>query len=794
VKILIQHQHSATDRHAGELFYNTAKILQKKGLEILAAHTGKERPDHDRQSEIKSVYLPCIDAEKNFLFQHSRQDIKKNLLSLESLVLQEKPDIIHLNNTDNPYIYDFFKKHCPIILTVNDFSNLNRSLLKLLPEYMEVFSSEINCRKERCIPSSKTWKHNPLWTRRSNLKAIKNFDMILTPTPHMKYILKTNGINKDRIEVVTDYMDDSGATETNEDHVLIYSGELVEENGVFHFIRMLKNLKRRFRAAIIGDGPIKTACEDLIIKLNLTNRVHFTGPLNKAERKVFFAQAAVVVIPTLWPAPRCDAGLEAIMSAKPIVTYDSAGIPHLLRDNHNGFMARRGDVEGLALRIDTLVKNRTLIENMGKNGRKIFEEKFTPEQHAQSLLNAYESAIALRKRGYRAKIKKEHPEINNIEHPERLPDEPLPVFNRRLIDFEISNGITEVKSYPEEITISTTTRCNMEPPCVMCERNGRTKDEEYDLDPSALEKIEHIFKHADRIYLHCGGEPLMTPMSFRIIESVQPPTRIIFNTNGALFTEKIIRRVVDSHVVDVISFSLDAATEETYKKIRSANFNRVISNIKALIAYRNEKHRKNPLVLMNFCIFKRNVFEIPDYVKLAHSLGADGLDFSHLNQGFDWQQKREDYTFDYKYESVLNMENPEKHDELVLKAYELGKSLNIPINFNGSPFLSVNNEFKAKARDELAEVIKNNRKCYAPWSRLVMDTDGRMRMCYFHNSEHETIGKIASNSGKPYYIEGKSFSEVWNSREAVSVREEFLKNGIARRCITKNPCIFQNRL
>jgi MoaA/NifB/PqqE/SkfB family radical SAM enzyme len=334
----------------------------------------------------------------------------------------------------------------------------------------------------------------------------------------------------------------------------------------------------------------------------------------------------------------------------------------------------------------------------------------------------------------------------------------------------------------------------------MCERNLKTKEElAYDLDARALEKIKPIFKYADRIYLHCGGEPLMTNRIFEIIESVGPPTKIIFNTNGALFTEKTIKYMVDCNVVDVISFSLDAATKKTYERIRSADFDQVINNIKTLIAYRNERNTGKPLlrplVLLNFCIFKQNIAEVPDYVMLAHNLGTDGIDFSHLNQGFDWQQKRKDYVFDYKNESVLSMDNIEDHDKMIFKAYELSKKYNMPLNFNGNPFIANSNSEKMSIKDEISEVIKHKKVCHAPWNRAVIETDGRVRMCYFHSSNpSEVIGKLKTNSSAPYYFQSDSFDKIWNGKVAVSVRKEFLEKGIADICVTDNPCIFQNRV
>jgi MoaA/NifB/PqqE/SkfB family radical SAM enzyme len=203
-------------------------------------------------------------------------------------------------------------------------------------------------------------------------------------------------------------------------------------------------------------------------------------------------------------------------------------------------------------------------------------------------------------------------------------------------------------------------------------------------------------------------------------------------------------------------------------------------------------------VLFNFCIFKRNIYEVPDYVALAHSLGVDGIDFSHMNEGFDWKQEREGYAFDYKKEHVMNMENKEDHDNQILKAYELGKKYNLPINFNGNPFIGLLNDSKLKIKNEISELIRYKKKCIAPWNRAVIETDGRVRMCYFHDNMYQTIGKFKLAYSRfvtsPYCLQCNAFEEIWNGTEAVSARKEFIDKGIAKRCITRNPCIFQNRI
>lgn len=809
MKILLQNQYDDLLGGVETYFKLIVDTLIEKGHEVIAVYTKSGKKRDIKNKGHKAFYFPNLDLAENIYFSKARnKEIKKDLGLLESIVIKERPGLIHLNNTHYPRQYRILNKYAPIIQTVHDFFNCCNMVLKMLPDGVCDNPLGISCFKNKCISGTSIMELQRFMSKYKNREAMKGFRRLLVTTPYMKEVLICNGFAEDSIQVVPLFVEDWGINTIDRDNknVIIYAGRLAKEKGVIHFIHMLKALSVDFKAFIIGDGSQREECENLVSIMGLSGRVEFTGFLDRNEIKDYFAQASVVVIPSLWPEPFCLVGLEAMSCSRPVVAYDVGGISSWLRDNYNGFLARRGDIPGLAHRVETLLRNQRLADDIGKNGRKLFLERFSRNIHLNNLISAYKIVTSLEKRHfsiefpfltrYEKNILESRPEVYK-NYPKRAANEPLPEYNKRLIEYERENNITVVKSYPEEITISTTTRCNMDPPCVICERNLRTKDLEYDISDSVLKNIKTIFKYADRIYLHCGGEPLMTDKIFDIIESVIPPTKIIFNTNGALFTERTIKYMVDCNVVDVISFSLDAATEETYKRIRSADFNRIINNINALITYRNNKNKGKPLlrplVLLNFCIFKQNIAEVSDYVILAYKLGADGIDFSHLNQGFDWQQERQEYVFDYKKESVLDIGNTEEHDNLILKAYEMSKKYNMPINFNGNPFISEGNNKKIKAKNELSELIRYNKKCNAPWNRVVVETDGRVRMCYFHHSAYETIGKIKGQNSSPYYFEGESFDEIWNGKWAVSVRKEFLKNGIARRCVTKNPCIFQDR-
>jgi glycosyltransferase involved in cell wall biosynthesis/MoaA/NifB/PqqE/SkfB family radical SAM enzyme len=812
MKIILQNQYDNLLGGVETYFQLLVKALLEKGHEVVAVYTFSGKRLAETKGKFKAVYLPGLDLPEEAYYSQTKQgEIKRSLDILEAIVKEEKPDIIHLNNTYYPSQYSLLRRYAPLIQTVHDFFNTCPMLLKMFPNDVCTSPMGAECFRKGCVsPKSimELWRYK---TKYVNREAMKRFDRQLVTTEYMKRMLVSNGFSADKVDVVPLFVEDFGYSAVPSINTVLYVGRLTREKGVLHFLHMLKLLKSNFRAVVAGDGPQRVECEALVSKLGLKNDVTFTGFLNRQQLKEYYLRSSVVVVPSLWPEPFCLVGLEALSYARPVVAYDTGGVSSWLKDSYNGFLIKRGDIHKLGHGVDAILKDCLLCAEMGENGRRIFEERYTEKVHFPRLLEIYEQLNKDRhERGKRplrvhvnlpfdmAKIGDTvKRQFEKRHYPQRLPREVLPDYNKRVIAFEVKNKIAVVRSYPEEITISTTTRCNMTPPCVICERNERTVDEEGDLDESVFKRLKPIFKFADRIYLHCGGEPLMTKRSYDIIDSVAPPTKIIFNTNGALFTEKTIKHMVDCGVVDIISFSLDAATEKTYKRIRSADFNKVVSHIKTLIDYRNQKNRHKPLlrplVLMNFCIFRQNYHEVADYVTLAHRLGADGLDFSHLNAGFDWKQQRADYVFDYKNEHVLALENKEDHDQQILRAFELGQQYKIPINFNGNPFIGQLNASKRDVKNEISEVIKWEKKCIAPWNRAVIEADGRVRVCYFHHNRYQTIGRFRVEHVSPHYRQCSSFEEIWNGKEAVSIRKEFLDKGIARRCITKNPCIFQNR-
>lgn len=365
-----------------------------------------------------------------------------------------------------------------------------------------------------------------------------------------------------------------------------------------------------------------------------------------------------------------------------------------------------------------------------------------------------------------------------------------PEQNRRRLREEFEAGITRVTSYPEEMTLALTTRCNINPPCGICERNKRTQNDEFDMSPNVLVNLVPVFRHLDILYLHCGGEPTYARYFDDVLGLVDPPTKVRFNTHGITLDEPLARRLIEGRRVDCINVSLDAARAETHAKLRGPGFAKIVENIGNLQQLKKSMGRKYPTLIVNMCITREALPELPEFIDLAARLGVDGVDLFHMNPGptFDWTASRVmpgggEYVFDYAAQLKID---PVEHDRLLTEAYRRAKLYSLPVNFVGQGFLSkqLTDEQKIISA-HMNERHQHPEKCMVPWSRAVVAEDGQVRMCYYHDELSEYIGDLSRDP----------FETVWNSPKAIQVRQQMLDRVFADPCLTApTVCIFRGRV
>src|ERR1700735_3148890 len=205
-----------------------------------------------------------------------------------------------------------------------------------------------------------------------------------------------------------------------------------------------------------------------------------------------------------------------------------------------------------------------------------------------------------------------------------------PLDNCALVERERLAGKVVVESSPSSLTIESTSICNLR--CVMCPHAIDAVHRPKHMPVEVMELLHGAMAVVDKAQLHGIGEPLASPAFWRAVENeaFHPASELSINTNLTLLNDKRLKQLMAVRARLTLNVSLDAATELTYRRIRGADFNEVIENIRRFLTARGD--RKFPALYMNMTLMRSNIEEAEAYVEVAHSQGADAVCFSHLNQ------------------------------------------------------------------------------------------------------------------------------------------------------------------
>ena len=94
-----------------------------------------------------------------------------------------------------------------------------------------------------------------------------------------------------------------------------------------------------------------------------------------------------------------------------------------------------------------------------------------------------------------------------------------------------------------------------------------------------------------------GGEPMLHPQAVELIEYAKKVgARVGLITNGSCFTEDSSKRLLRANV-DMIEFSVDAADEESYQRVRQGlKWETLVKNVKRLVEFRNQLKSETKII------------------------------------------------------------------------------------------------------------------------------------------------------------------------------------------------------
>ncbi|MFK0522517.1 glycosyltransferase family 4 protein [Paenibacillus illinoisensis] len=219
---------------------------------------------------------------------------------------------------------------------------------------------------------------------------LKRSDKVIANSQYTKSKLIELGIHEHQILIIPPGLNVSklsGTVESVEDvrdkydlhgkKVMITVSRLVERKGHDVTLKALRQVIKHIpnlKYLICGDGPYRGELERLVSLYGLDTIVAFTGGITDQELHQLYECSDIFIMPSRDIKEKGDVEgfgivfLEANYYRLPVIAGNSGGIPDAVKDRVTGYLVDPMDDIEIANRIEELVVNEKLAEEMGNNG------------------------------------------------------------------------------------------------------------------------------------------------------------------------------------------------------------------------------------------------------------------------------------------------------------------------------------------------------------------------------------------------------------------------------------------
>ncbi len=168
------------------------------------------------------------------------------------------------------------------------------------------------------------------------------------------------------------------------------AGRLVEVKDFNLFIDVAAGVLQevsnvRFR--ILGDGPLKQRLTEQVRELGLLDTIVFEG--YREDAHAFYDEIDIYLNTSIHEGLPLSI-LEAMAKGRPVVAPMVGGIPEIIVNGQDGFLIKSRDRKEFAAKCLLLVRDRQLMDAMGKNAQRKIQDKFSSARMVQAYGELYE--------------------------------------------------------------------------------------------------------------------------------------------------------------------------------------------------------------------------------------------------------------------------------------------------------------------------------------------------------------------------------------------------------------------
>jgi glycosyltransferase involved in cell wall biosynthesis len=329
-----------------------------------------------------------------------------NAISVLKEIRRFKPDIVHVHNlyrNVSPSVLLAAKhRDVPIVMTIHDFQIV-------CPKTSLVDRNRLNCKDGygyRCFYGN-CFPRKPFDRGYQGLKALKLFlhRLIIRRTVShffcpsaclMEWTVRNLGVKNASLLPNFLLTDPEPSSDIPSGETILFVGKLSEQKGVDVLIRavaLVRAIIPDVRLKIVGGGPEELKLQELAACLQATDHIVFAGKMSHQQVMRQYDEALCVVIPSKYVENCSMVGVEALSRGKVIIASRIGGLTDLVDEQETGFLVQPDDPGELADKIIYIMRNRSLLHEMGERARAKYGRCFSRPTYSSALLSVYERII-----------------------------------------------------------------------------------------------------------------------------------------------------------------------------------------------------------------------------------------------------------------------------------------------------------------------------------------------------------------------------------------------------------------
>jgi 1,2-diacylglycerol 3-alpha-glucosyltransferase len=254
---------------------------------------------------------------------------------------------------------------------------------------------------------------NQRWGRHMAEKVSKwileKTDCVIAPTGKVRAILEGYGVDRE-IRVISTGIDldhFASATDTrrladlkqtlkipNDNRILLYTGRLAREKNLEEVLTYFARLNtKKVTLLIVGDGPYRTALEEIAARLGIEKTVVFTGMVS-AEHITDYYHLSDLFVSASGSETQGLTFIEALASGLPALCRRDDCLAGVIENGWNGWQYE--NEADFCEKLECFLSNDNLRKGMSNNAVQTAFMKFSAASFAQNVEQTYTEAVCRR--------------------------------------------------------------------------------------------------------------------------------------------------------------------------------------------------------------------------------------------------------------------------------------------------------------------------------------------------------------------------------------------------------------